>query len=67
MAKRTISFSKDDERILEELKHEYDAVSVNEVVRRTIKQCSDFSRFADDDGFVTMTEDDGTKVRIKVS
>lgn len=66
MPRRTVSLSEKDIEKLEALVEHFDALSINDAIRRAISQTSAVSKYADEDGSVTVEGKDGEKLKIKV-
>ena len=65
MARRTINLSEKDMKKLEELVEHFDALSVNDAIRRSISQTSAVSKFADKDGTITIEATNGKKYGVR--
>ncbi|MEO1677856.1 MAG: ribbon-helix-helix protein, CopG family [Pseudomonadota bacterium] len=66
MPRRTISLSEKDIEKLEQLVDHFDALSINDAIRRAISQASAVSKHAAKDGSVTVEDENGEKLKIKV-
>ena len=62
----SIRFTEDEEKLLQELKDSMKARTTSEVVRRSVAQSSFLQKYADDDGFVTIRQEDGTFLKLPV-
>lgn len=65
MPKKTINLSEKDLEILDDLKMHFDAVSANEVIRRSLSQSSTLSKLVDEEGLLNVVDDAGNGYKIK--
>ena len=65
MPKKTVNLTEKDLERLERLKEHFDAMSTNEVIRRSIAQSSALSTLVDSDGLLNVDTDNG-KVKVQL-
>lgn len=66
MARKTVNLSEKDLASLEKLKEAFDAISLNDTIRRTIAQASVLNDLTDETGAIEIAEPDGTIRRIQI-
>ncbi|GAB5447937.1 MAG: hypothetical protein Gyms2KO_28100 [Gymnodinialimonas sp.] len=66
MPRRTVNLSDKDMEKLEMLVEHFDALSINDALRRAISQTSAVSKYADSEGALTLQTEEGQKLKIKV-
>lgn len=66
MARKTVNLSEKDLAALEKLKDAFDAISLNDTIRRSIAQASVLNDLTDETGAIEIVDSDGTRRRLQI-